>query len=207
MALSDDGAPVPATSLRALAHPLRSRLLARLRVHGPATATQLASALETNTGSTSYHLRILAEAGHIHDTGTGGGRRRIWAAAPPVVRDDLAGEDVDDADEAAIARWLQHDLVQYVAQRAGAWIDVQGEWPETWQESCGLHDHAVLLTTEQLVALTAELAEVFARYRRVGAGSPGARRVAAYSILLPVDPRHPDQNQHRTTAAGDSAAR
>lgn len=188
MAPSDPDAPTPATSLRALANPLRSRLLARLRVHGPATATELAHALETNTGATSYHLRILATAGHIHDTDTGGGRRRVWAAAPPAVRDDVADEGVDDADEAAIGRWLQHDLVLYVAQRTGAWIDGQSQWPAAWQQSCGMHDHAVLLTTEQLAALAAELEEVFARYRRIGAGSPGARRVAAYSVLLPVDP-------------------
>lgn len=175
------------TSLRALAHPLRSRLLARLRVHGPATATLLAAALDSNTGATSYHLRVLAEAGHVHDTGTGVGRRRVWAAAAHPERSDLAADDVADPDEAAVARWLQHDLVQYVGQRADAWIDLQDDWPRAWRESCGIQDHAVLLTTEQLSALSAELAEVFARYRRIGAGSPGARRVAAYTTLLPVD--------------------
>lgn len=188
MVSSDSGNAAPPTSLRALAHPLRSRLLARLRVHGPAMATQLAGALETNTGATSYHLRILSEAGHIHDTGTGRGRRRVWAAAPAAVRDERADEGADDADEVAIARWLEHDLVHYVAQRADGWIDAQSQWPATWQRSCGMQDHAVLLTTEQLAALSAELEEVFDRYRRIGAGSPGARRVAAYSVLLPVDP-------------------
>lgn len=156
-------------------------------MHGPATATQLAAALDSNTGAASYHLRVLADAGHVHDTGTGVGRRRVWAAAPVPEREDLAGNDADDPDEAAVARWLQHDLVQYVAQRADAWIDLQDDWPRAWQNSCGIQDHAVLLTTEQLSALNAELAEVFARYRRIGAGSPGARRVAAYTTLLPVD--------------------
>lgn len=187
MAFPTADGSAPATSLRALAHPLRSRLLARLRVHGPATATQLAEALDSNSGATSYHLRVLADAGHIYDTETGSGRRRVWAAAAQPTSDDIAGDGVEDADEAAIARWLQHDLVQYVAQRTAAWIDGQDAWPAAWQQSCGLQDHAVLLTTEQLAAMTAELAEVFARYRRIGAGSPGARRVAAYTALLPVD--------------------
>lgn len=180
-----------AESLRALAHPLRSRLLAQLRVHGSATATQLAVALDTNSGATSYHLRVLETAGQVVDTGTGIGRRRVWQAAPAPVREDLELGDGADPDEAASARWLQHDLVRYAADRGDRWIDDQDQWPTIWQEACGLQDHGVLVTTEQLSALAAELAEVFARYRRIGAGSPGARRVAAYCALLPVDRPNP----------------
>lgn len=172
--------------LRALAHPLRSRLLAHLRVHGTATATELAAALGTHTGATSYHLRRLAEAGLIEDTGTGTGRRRVWAAAEPAQRTDDP-EPLDD-DDLAAEQWLQRDYVQHFAERADAWIDDGGSWPATWREHCGLTDHAVLVTTEQLTALAAEMAEVMERYRRAGAGSPGARRVAAYTALLPVDP-------------------
>lgn len=171
--------------LRALAHPLRSRLLAQLRVHGGATATELAVALGTHTGATSYHLRRLAEAGLIEDTGTGTGRRRVWAAAEPAGR---AEPEPMDEDDLAAEQWLQRDYVEHFAERAGAWIDDSASWPDTWQEHCGLADHAVLVTTEQLTALAAEMAEVMERYRRAGAGSPGARRVAAYTALLPVDP-------------------
>lgn len=171
--------------LRALAHPLRSRLLAQLRVHGQATATELAAALDTHTGATSYHLRRLAEAGLIEDTGAGTGRRRVWAAAEPVRSADPEPLDEDDL---AAEQWLQRDYVEHFAERAGAWIDENASWPATWQEHCGLADHAVLVTTEQLTALAAEIAEVMERYRRAGAGSPGAKRVAAYTALLPVDP-------------------
>lgn len=180
-----------AESLRALAHPLRSRLLAQLRVHGGATATELAVALDTNSGATSYHLRVLEAAGQVIDAGTGIGRRRVWEAAPTPVREELHLGDEGDADEAAAAQWLQHDLVRYVADRNDRWIDEQDQWPSIWAEACGLQDHAVLVTTEQLSALAAELAEVFTRYRRIGAGSPGARRVAAYVALLPVDRPNP----------------
>ncbi|WP_242653142.1 winged helix-turn-helix domain-containing protein, partial [Intrasporangium flavum] len=56
-------------SLRVLAHPLRSRLLGALRRGGPATATDLAAALGTNSGATSYHLRKLESVGLVEDTG------------------------------------------------------------------------------------------------------------------------------------------
>ncbi|MFT4284363.1 MAG: helix-turn-helix domain-containing protein, partial [Protaetiibacter sp.] len=52
-----------ARAVRVLAHPLRSRILGRLRLHGPATATELATELQTNTGATSYHLRALESVG------------------------------------------------------------------------------------------------------------------------------------------------
>jgi hypothetical protein len=45
----------------------------------------------------------------------------------------------------------------------------------------------VLVTTEQLEAMTAELAEVVERYRRVGQGNPTARRVAVYAFTYPLD--------------------
>ena len=43
-------------------------------------------------------------------------------------------------------------------------------------------------TDEQLAALQDEIAAVLARYRRVGAGNPAARRVTYYTCALPVDP-------------------
>lgn len=175
-----------AESLRALAHPLRSRILAQLRVHGEATATTLASALGTHTGATSYHLRRLEAAGLAEDTGHGDGRRRVWAASAATI--PQAAEEPLDEDEAAAALWLQRDYVQHFAERADRWVTEQDDWPATWRDACGLADHPLLVTTEQLTALAAEIGEVMARYRRIGAGSPGARRVAAYTCLLPVDP-------------------
>src|SRR5690606_41867226 len=56
-------------ALRVLAHPLRARLLSALRRDGPATATELASALHTNTGATSYHLRKLADLRLVTEIG------------------------------------------------------------------------------------------------------------------------------------------
>lgn len=78
---STTGLRLDAGSLRVLAHPLRSRLLGALRRDGPATATDLAAALGTNSGATSYHLRKLEAVGLVADTGKGEGRRRLWRAA------------------------------------------------------------------------------------------------------------------------------
>lgn len=173
------------SALRVLAHPLRSRVLAELRVHGRATATELADALGTHTGATSYHLRRLEEVALIYDTGTGRGRRRVWEAtarAGPELE-----EEPQDEDDASSARWLALDYLAHFGDRARGWVEHRDQWPQAWQVA-GLEDHLVQVSAEQLTALRAELVEVLERYRRVGQGNPQAKRVVVYTCALPVDP-------------------
>lgn len=181
-----DATPPGTPSWRLLAHPLRSRIVAHLRLHGGATATELASALGTHTGATSYHVRVLARAGLVEDTGLGNAKTRIWALAD--AEEDEPGPP-PSPDESEMGDWLAHDYVDHLTQKAHAWIDQQSRWEPVWQDECGVQDGLVLVGEEQLTALRAELDEVVARYRRIGAGTPGARRVTAYTALLPVDPR------------------
>ena len=67
-----------AVALRALAHPVRLRLLSLLRIEGPSTATALAARLGLNSGATSYHLRLLARHGFSEDDAGQGTRRERW---------------------------------------------------------------------------------------------------------------------------------
>lgn len=175
--------PVDPSALRVLAHPLRSRILAELRGVGSATATDLARALQTNSGATSYHLRRLAEAGLVRDAGTQG-RRRLWECDSG---DRTLDEADDDNDEAALD-WLARDYIAHFSTTAQGWLTDQSEWPLSWQETCGLDDQLVLVTAEQLAALRADVAEILDRYRRVGAGNPQAKRVTFYTCPIPVDP-------------------
>jgi DNA-binding transcriptional ArsR family regulator len=168
-----------------LAHPLRSRLLAELRIRGPATATMLAAILQTNSGATSYHLRKLAQVGLVVDSGDGTGRQRLWALGTEFrPRDEDPG---DDADAQAALAWLARDYLHHFSDRAELWLDTRDRWPPAWREPVGLSDHLVQVTAEQLSALRTELTEVIERYRRVGAGNPSARRVSVYLCPLPVD--------------------
>lgn len=171
---------------RALAHPLRSRIVAHLRIDGAATSAELARALDTNSGVTSYHLRVLAAAGLIEDTGLGNAKTRVWAITDD--EDDEPELEPDDPDAEATDRWLDHDYIDHFTARAHRWVDDQDAYAPIWQESCGMRDVSVLATEEQFVAYLAELDELNERYRRIGAGSPGARRVAVFLAPLPVDP-------------------
>jgi DNA-binding transcriptional ArsR family regulator len=191
------GIRLDATSLKVLAHPLRSRLLSALRRGGPATATDLASALGTNSGATSYHLRKLESVGLVTDTGEGEGKRRLWRAATESHQwepSDFAGDE--DAETAL--NWLVRDYMRHFAEQFERWLDVEGTWPVEWRDAAGMNDSFVITTPEQTQAMKAEIDEVVARYRRVGQGNPNARRLAVYSVIYPLDldraPRGKDQS-------------
>lgn len=180
------GLRLDAEALKTLAHPLRSRLLSSLRVGGPATATDLASALGTNSGATSYHLRRLEAVGLVTDTGEGAGKRRLWRAATESHQWEPS-DFVDDEDAETALGWLQRDYSRHLAERYERWLDVEHAWPVEWRDAMGMDDSWVLATPEQATAMRAELNEVVARYRRVGQGNPAARRVSVYAVMYPVD--------------------
>ena len=180
------GVRLDAASLRVLAHPLRSRLLSRLRTGGPATATDLAAALSTNSGATSYHLRKLESVGLVTDTGEGEGKRRLWRASTDSHQfepSDFAGDE--DAETAL--NWLVRDYTRHFAEQFERWLDVEATWPAAWRDAAGMSDTFIIATPEQVEELKHEIDELLARYRRVGQGNPQARRLAVYSVLYPLD--------------------
>lgn len=92
------------TALRAMAHPVRLRILGLLRTDGPSTATALATRLRLNSGATSYHLRQLAQHGFVVDDDTrGNGRDRWWRAAHQSTRTDAGVEESPEGRDAADA--------------------------------------------------------------------------------------------------------
>lgn len=115
---------------KALSHPLRGEILRHLDEHGPATSTTIAEALGENTGTTSYHLRVLADAGIIEEVPERAhGRERWWRTFPTDHREP-AYESLSPPDRAALDEWRaaqipgELDLVnRFVREfrRHGAW--------------------------------------------------------------------------------------
>lgn len=172
-------------AVKVLAHPLRSRLLSTLRRGGPATATTLATALSTNSGATSYHLRKLESVGLVADTGEGAGKQRLWRAATSS-HSWAPSELSDDEDAATALSWLERDYLRLFSTDFGHWLDVAEAWPSEWQDAAGLGDTRLDLTAEQLVALRADLDQVYERYEAAG-GGPGSRRVTIWRAMFPMD--------------------
>ncbi|MET0692597.1 MAG: winged helix-turn-helix domain-containing protein [Propionibacteriaceae bacterium] len=182
------GLQLDAAALRVLAHPLRSRLLSRLRVDGPATATALADTLNTNTGATSYHLRKLESVGLVADTGEGEGKRRLWRAAT-TFHSWNTSDFRHDEDAAAAVGWLERDYIRQLGLKAEQWQDASAGWPDEWVDPLGLNDSYVNVTPDQLRELNADLDALMERYRHVGDGDPRARRIQVYAYTHPSDLR------------------
>jgi DNA-binding transcriptional ArsR family regulator len=181
-----------ATALRVLAHPLRSRLLSELRLHGPATATGLAARLDTNTGATSYHLRKLESVGLVVDTGAGEGKRREWAASTRGHEwqpSDFEG----DAEAEESLSWLTRHYMAQLGDRAERWFQAERGWPRAWRDALGYGDEGVLVTPEQARALREEIEAVVARYREAGAGEDTAVPVLLGLVMVPVHEQYEGQ--------------
>ncbi len=70
-------------AVKALAHPLRVRILDELSMFGPLTASGVGERLQESSGSTSYHLRQLEKHGLVREVdGLGSARERWWERTP-----------------------------------------------------------------------------------------------------------------------------
>jgi hypothetical protein len=171
-------------ALQVLAHPLRSRLLTALRIDGPATATDLARVLETNTGATSYHLRKLASVGLVEETGEGHGKERPWRAATEMhgwTERDVAG----DPDGEAASDWLRRHYLRGFIERYEAWLDVQATWPLEWQDAASASDFALHVSPARLEEFQAEFADLAERYRHASDG-PDAETIQVHLHAFPL---------------------
>lgn len=121
--------------LRALAHPLRWRLLDLLRAEGTVTVTRCALVLGESTASCSYHLGMLAKYGYIRHA-DGEGREKPWQMAdrdgPLSLLPTGSGFEEAMASQAALESFLDHELAQlkdyFLRQRELE----SGAWRETW---------------------------------------------------------------------------
>jgi DNA-binding transcriptional ArsR family regulator len=152
-----------AKEVRALAHPLRLRMLESL-AQKPATASMLARDLGESSGATSYHLRALAAAGIIvEDLERRKGRERWWKRDPDRVGliSSLPAEDPEY--DAAVAQlestMLGRDdeaIRRYLHQRG------EGEHSDEWRETAFIGGWTLYATREEVD----ELSELVVRWLR-----------------------------------------
>lgn len=151
--------------LHALAHPLRSRILAALRLYGPATASTLATRLNSNSGKTSYHLRKLAEAGLVNEETDRGDARDRWWSSAHTGTSWRSTDFRDDPDDRAADTWLVNKNAQLHARWITDWVSSLDEWSDEWISAADQSDYMIRLTPERLGKLTAELHETIQRYQ------------------------------------------
>ncbi|WP_405791686.1 ArsR/SmtB family transcription factor [Streptomyces sp. NBC_01506] len=177
-----------AKGLRALAHPVRVQLVGLLRKHGPSTATRLAERLGVNSGTASYHLRQLGDAGFVEeDVERGNARERWWRAVHQSTW--FSDRELAEQEPEAALAYLQSVAAVYTLRTQRALGELQ-TMPDRWRGTFDISDWALRLTPEESVSLREELYALVARYRsdtpETAAEAPeGAERVALITQILP----------------------
>ena len=151
-----EAVPTDPRQLRALAHPLRLRMLGELRVSGPLTVGRLGEALDEAPGNVSYHLGVLAEFGFVvEEPGLAADRRERWWRAAH------ATTHIDETDAATVP--LRHQVVEVYAAALHRSIDSG--------DTAGMSgDTVAVLDEAQLAEAAGELQAVLAKWAGVRGG-------------------------------------
>ncbi len=176
-------------TLRALAHPIRLRLLEELALVGPLTATELGERIEQSAANCSWHLRQLAQYGFVEEAGGGTGRQRPWRIV--VTRHSWGEGELDDETELAGAALSEVMLErELAAMRAG--MAATRKEPEPWRDAAFLHQSLSWLTAEELAeaqqAIGAVLFRYFDRVGRPEQRPPDARPIRFLAWGVPARP-------------------
>jgi DNA-binding transcriptional ArsR family regulator len=169
--------------LRAMAHPLRLRLMGTLRKDGPATASLLARRLGESSGATSYHLRILAKYGFVEDDRERNrGRERWWRAVDEGVE---WSRDTDDAGLLEADRALGRQLVTEHARWLQRWHDELPDWDRSWRAASNSFDQWFELTPAELRSLSDEVLAVLEPYADRRTPADGTERAIVLFHAFP----------------------
>ncbi|MET7563662.1 helix-turn-helix domain-containing protein [Streptomyces sp. NPDC005479] len=189
-----------AAALKALAHPLRMRLLGMLRQDGPATASELAVRTGESTASTSYHLRVLAKYAFVAEAASRDRRERRWQAVHSLTAWSNEAMEASPSSRAwiSLSRRAQIEHLEQSVARHEADI-ADGRLGQEWVEPSGIHDLLPRLAPESLTELWDVLERKLRELTSRDAQDPRAAQVVLLIAGLPTAPLDP-------TAEADPAA-
>ncbi|HEY1531378.1 MAG TPA: helix-turn-helix domain-containing protein [Galbitalea sp.] len=143
--------------LRAMAHPLRQRIIWELSVRTYGRAADLAGILGEPANSVSYHLRALAKVDVVEEAPefARDSRDRVWRLAHPEGFYAPAGSAAADILIEEQLGWIREFLSETLERQPGA---AHGEYLG-----------AALLTETEAKGMFQEIAEILERWRTHGA--------------------------------------
>lgn len=147
-------------TLRALAHPLRWKLMDVLATYGASTATKCAELLGESVASCSYHLNMLAQYGFVAEV-PGKGRQKPWR----LVRHDQSWSSIGMDDETALAAeaageaFLEKEFASIRERFRG-----KDREALEWRRVMGTFASLDFLTAEEAAEVQAKIADVLQPY-------------------------------------------
>lgn len=175
--------------LRALAHPVRIRLLSAVGTRGTLTATEAVEFVGGSPASCAYHLRTLGKYGFIEDAGGKSRRERPW-------RLTQAGyswnEQAEDTEERIVARALS-DVIH------GEWFEnirryraASDRYPADVREVSGGSEIVLFATPAEVARVQGEIRAVLAPFKERAADPalrpPGHTALEMIVFTHPAEP-------------------
>lgn len=164
------------------ASPVRFRILELLR-DGPATASQLARRLGESSGTTSYHLRLLAGARAIEEDASLGTRRERWWRRLP--EEGVLGRTDPDPEGREITARYYTMLFERDTEARRRFIT--SAVSDEWHRAAFAGNWLVALTPEQAAELGERLFGLIDEYRGRGAREGAGQVLVSLSILPWLD--------------------
>lgn len=170
-----------ATTMRALAHPVRLALLEALARKEPLTATEAAEMIGESPTNCAFHFRTLAKYGFVEEAGGGKGRARPWRVTSigyslGSVHDD---PEAEIASNAVLRLWRERTLGRYQA-----WLETKATYPRRWREAASDDEYLFYLTADELDQLNKELTDLLLPRYRERITDPSRRPPGAVPVEL-----------------------
>jgi Helix-turn-helix domain len=148
-------------ALRALAHPLRWKLLEIVGREGTATATECANQTGESVANCSYHLNMLAKYNYVQQAAGGHGREKPWQAVDMHISLNEEGMDTDGllAARAATGAFFDYELTQIKERYETVHLE-----PPEWRAVLGLDNNYAFLTTEEVEELREAMRELIDKF-------------------------------------------
>lgn len=170
-----------------LTNPVRRRIMQYIGHYREANSTSVAKALGESTGTTSYHLRKLAEQHLIEEIPERSAGRERWWRLLPVDHRVAAPGDRTPEEQSALLQLRAQELSADIELALKAEYEFSG--PDGWAQGSRASSY---MTRQELLAFFDEYMGLVRKYGHRQADAPeGARLVAMRFFALP-DPGLPD---------------
>ena len=166
---------------QALTSPIRRRILSYLGYYGAANSTSVARALGESTGTTSYHLRKLAEQQLVEEIPERSTGRERWWRPVPIDHQAAAPAEQTPEEQAAYAEWTSQRLSDDIELYIRALAEFDG--PHGWVQGSR---SGAFMTKDEVLKFFDDYLALLRRYGHGREDAPeGARPIALRFLAVP----------------------
>lgn len=183
------GATADVRVLRAIAHPVRNRVLAELSAAGPLRAADIAARISIPANQASFHLRQLAKYGLVEEAPelARDGRDRVWREVKGDTDIQLGTLEQEPGNKAAVGVFRRR-----MAERLKGFVDAAFSREHRKGTQVTVVEDSLALTQDEAARFARELTELTQRWNDETKDRKGADR-RTYHVLQVLQP-YPEQD-------------